>query len=84
MTIPDDLDEITTELVSAVDRADNDEDQSERNLNFVFEIIENVANNCSDDDVSTDCNKYFSNCVIIHTCLSVLPVAINLRASRWH
>ena len=50
--IPEDLDEITTELVNAVDLADSDEDQSEQNLNFVFNIIKSVADNCSKDNVS--------------------------------
>ena len=52
--IPEDLDEITTELVNAVDLADSDEDQSEENLNFVFNIIKRVADNCSGDDVRAD------------------------------
>ena len=43
---------ITTELVNAVDLADTDEDQSEENLNFVFNIIKGVAVNCSNDNVS--------------------------------
>ena len=43
---------ITTELVNAVDLADTDEDQSEENLNFVFNIIKSVAVNCSNDNVS--------------------------------
>ena len=43
---------ITIELVNAVDLADTDEDQSEENLNFVFNIIKSVAVNCSNDNVS--------------------------------
>lgn len=43
---------ITTDLVSAIDDAETDEDQSEENLNFVFNIIKSVADNCTDDNVS--------------------------------
>ena len=52
--IPDSLDAITTELVNAVDLADTNEDQSQENLNFVFDIIRSVAENCSNDNVSLD------------------------------
>ena len=44
---------ITTELVNAVDLADTDEDQSQENLNFVFDIIKSIAGNCSNDNVNS-------------------------------
>ena len=44
---------ITNELVNAVDLADTDEDQSEENLNFVFNIIKSIADNCN-SNVSAD------------------------------
>lgn len=53
LRIPDDLEEVTNELLNAVDLADTDEDQSEENLNFVFDIIKSVADNCI-DNVSAD------------------------------
>ena len=39
--------------MNAVDLADTGEDQSEENLNFVFNIIKNVADSCI-DNVSAD------------------------------
>ena len=63
MQIPGDLDDITTELVNAVDLANTDEDQSEENLNFVFNIIQSVANNCS-DNVSSDSSEVDSLIII--------------------
>lgn len=53
LRIPDDLEEVTNELLNAVDLADTDEDQSEENLNFVFNIIKSVAENCI-NNVSAD------------------------------
>ena len=38
--------------MNAVDLADTEEDQSQENLNFVFDIIKSVAGNCSNDNVS--------------------------------
>ena len=57
--IPDSLDAITVELVNAVDLADTDEDQSQENLNFVFDIIRSVAENCSNDNVSLGIVLYY-------------------------
>lgn len=53
LSIPKDLDEITTGLVKAIDRADNNEDQSEQNLNLILKIITNIADYCRNDNVST-------------------------------
>ena len=44
---------IITELVKAVDLADTDEDQSQENLNLVFNIIKSVADHCI-NNVSAD------------------------------
>lgn len=52
LEIPDDLDIITNELVDALSFSGNDDDQSEENLDFVLDIIETVAVNCSNDNVS--------------------------------
>ena len=40
--------------MSAVEEAETDEDQSEENLNFVFNVIKSVAKNCSNNNVSID------------------------------
>lgn len=69
---------ITTELVNAVDLADSAEDQSEENLNFVFNIIKSVADNCSNDNVSA--HKLSSHCFSTFTYIvlfSVLLVKVN-------
>ena len=39
--------------MNAVDLADTDEDQSEENLDFVFNIIKSIADDCN-DNVSAD------------------------------
>lgn len=63
----EDLDTITTELVSAVVGADNDEDQSEQNLNVISDIFEYVARTCNVENVSIDCFIQHCHKVIVHT-----------------
>lgn len=52
LSIPEDLDEITIGLVKAIDRAVDDEDQSEQNLIFILKILTNIADYCRNDNVS--------------------------------
>ena len=54
LSIPQALDEITAGLVKAIDRAVDNEDQSEQNLNLVLKIIQNIADYCRNDNVSTN------------------------------
>ena len=59
LSIPEDLDEITTGLVKAVDRAVDNEDQSEQNLNLILKIMTNIADYCKNDSVSLKMINYF-------------------------
>lgn len=52
LSIPEDLDDITTGLVKAIDRAVDNEDQSEQNLNLILKITRNIADFCRTDNVS--------------------------------
>ena len=58
LSTSEDLDTITSELVNAVDEANNDEDQSEENLNFVSNIFEDVARTCNNETVSSLIDYY--------------------------
>jgi hypothetical protein len=52
LSIPEDLDDITTGLVKAIYHAVDNEDQSEQNLNLILKIMSNVADFCRNDNVS--------------------------------
>ena len=52
LSIPEDLDDITTGLVKAIDHAVDNEDQSEQNLNLILIIVTNIADFCRTDNVS--------------------------------
>ncbi len=52
LSIPEDLDDITTGLVKAIYRAVDNEDQSEQNLNLILKIMANIADFCRNDNVS--------------------------------
>ena len=58
LSIPEDLDEITTGLVKAIDRAVDNEDQSEQNLNLILKIMTNIADYCRNDNVSTNSKRF--------------------------
>ncbi len=66
--------------MNAVDLADTSEDQSQENLNFVFDIVRSVADNCSNDNVSFDIDLYGYYVVLF----SVLQVIVNVSALQWH
>lgn len=52
LSIPEHLDEVTTGLIKAIGSAINEEDQSEQNLNLIFNIMRKIADYCRNDGVS--------------------------------
>ena len=66
LSIPEDLDDITTGLVNAIDRAIDNEDQSEQNLNLILKIMRNIADFCRTDNVSAQRYVILLNSVLFH------------------
>lgn len=60
LSIPEDLDEITTGLVKAIDRAVDNEDQSEQNLNLILKVMRNIADYCKNNEVSLKWGSFVS------------------------